>query len=35
MPLVLKPGAAEPWTPSLIQALLQTGVPADALTISQ
>jgi acyl-CoA reductase-like NAD-dependent aldehyde dehydrogenase len=31
MPLVLKPGGAEPWTPyRIIQALLQAGVPADA-----
>jgi acyl-CoA reductase-like NAD-dependent aldehyde dehydrogenase len=32
MPLVLKPGAAEPWTPyRIIQALLQAGMPADGL----
>ena len=31
MPLVLRPGSAEPWTPyRLIQALLEAGVPADA-----
>ena len=31
-PLVLKPGAAEPWTPyRMIQALIQAGAPADVL----
>jgi acyl-CoA reductase-like NAD-dependent aldehyde dehydrogenase len=31
MPLVLRPGSAEPWTPyRIIQALIKTGVPADA-----
>ena len=31
MPLVLKPGAAEPWTPyRIIQALIRAGCPADA-----
>jgi hypothetical protein len=31
MPLVLKPGSAEPWTPlRIIQAWLKAGVPADA-----
>jgi acyl-CoA reductase-like NAD-dependent aldehyde dehydrogenase len=31
MPLVLKPGSAEPWTPyRIIQALMQAGVPGDA-----
>jgi Aldehyde dehydrogenase family len=31
MPLVLKPGSAEPWTPlRIIQAWVKAGVPADA-----
>jgi acyl-CoA reductase-like NAD-dependent aldehyde dehydrogenase len=31
MPLVLRPGSAEPWTPyRLIQALMKAGVPGDA-----
>ena len=31
MPLVLRPGSAEPWTPyRMIQALMQAGVPGDA-----
>jgi len=31
MPLVLKPGSAEPWTPyRLIQAFLGAGIPPDA-----
>jgi acyl-CoA reductase-like NAD-dependent aldehyde dehydrogenase len=31
MPLILKPGSAEPWTPyRLIQAFIGAGVPADA-----
>lgn len=31
MPLVLKPGSAEPWTPyRIIQAFLRAGAPADA-----
>ena len=31
MPLVLRPGGAEPWTPyRLIQAFIKAGVPADA-----
>jgi acyl-CoA reductase-like NAD-dependent aldehyde dehydrogenase len=31
MPLVLRPGSAEPWTPyRIIQALIRAGVPADA-----
>jgi acyl-CoA reductase-like NAD-dependent aldehyde dehydrogenase len=31
MPLVLRPGSAEPWTPfRLIQAMIKAGVPADA-----
>jgi acyl-CoA reductase-like NAD-dependent aldehyde dehydrogenase len=31
MPLVLRPGSAEPWTPyRLIQALMRAGVPGDA-----
>lgn len=31
MPLVLKPGAAEPWTPyRIIHALVQAGCPAEA-----
>lgn len=31
MPLVLRPGSAEPWTPyRIIQALIKAGVPADA-----
>jgi acyl-CoA reductase-like NAD-dependent aldehyde dehydrogenase len=33
MPLVLKPGSAEPWTPfRLIQAFIKAGVPADAFS---
>jgi acyl-CoA reductase-like NAD-dependent aldehyde dehydrogenase len=31
MPLVLRPGGAEPWTPyRIIQALIKTGVPREA-----
>lgn len=31
MPLVLRPGAAEPWTPyRIVQALMKAGIPADA-----
>jgi acyl-CoA reductase-like NAD-dependent aldehyde dehydrogenase len=31
MPLVLRPGSAEPWTPyRVIQALIKAGIPADA-----
>jgi len=31
MPLVLRPGGAEPWTPfRIIQALMKAGVPGDA-----
>jgi acyl-CoA reductase-like NAD-dependent aldehyde dehydrogenase len=31
MPLVLRPGSAEPWTPfRLIQAMMKAGVPGDA-----
>ena len=31
MPLVLRPGSAEPWTPyRIIQAFMKAGVPADA-----
>jgi acyl-CoA reductase-like NAD-dependent aldehyde dehydrogenase len=31
MPLVLKPGSAEPWTPlRIVQAYIRAGVPADA-----
>jgi acyl-CoA reductase-like NAD-dependent aldehyde dehydrogenase len=31
MPLVLRPGSAEPWTPyRIVQALIRAGVPADA-----
>jgi acyl-CoA reductase-like NAD-dependent aldehyde dehydrogenase len=31
MPLVLKPGGAEPWTPyRIVQALIRAGIPADA-----
>ncbi len=31
MPLVLRPGSAEPWTPyRIIQALMKAGVPAEA-----
>jgi acyl-CoA reductase-like NAD-dependent aldehyde dehydrogenase len=33
MPLVLRPGSAEPWTPYRIaQALMQAGVPGDAFS---
>lgn len=33
MPLVLKPGSAEPWTPMrIIQAYIQAGVPAAAFS---
>src|SRR3954454_8947858 len=33
MPLVLKPGSAEPWTPyRLIQAFISAGVPAEAFS---
>jgi acyl-CoA reductase-like NAD-dependent aldehyde dehydrogenase len=33
MPLVLRPGSAEPWTPyRLIQALMKAGVPGDAFS---
>ncbi|HUF48395.1 MAG TPA: aldehyde dehydrogenase family protein [Vicinamibacterales bacterium] len=33
MPLVLRPGSAEPWTPfRVIQAMIKAGVPADAFT---
>ncbi|HET9372321.1 MAG TPA: aldehyde dehydrogenase family protein [Vicinamibacterales bacterium] len=32
-PLVLRPGSAEPWTPfRLIQAMVKSGVPADAFS---
>lgn len=32
MPIVLRPGSAEPWTPyRIIQAFLRAGIPADAL----
>jgi acyl-CoA reductase-like NAD-dependent aldehyde dehydrogenase len=31
MPLVLRPGSAEPWTPfRIVQALMKAGVPAEA-----
>jgi hypothetical protein len=31
MPLVLRPGSAEPWTPfRIVQALIKAGVPAEA-----
>ena len=31
MPLVLRPGSAEPWTPfRIIQSMIKAGVPADA-----
>jgi acyl-CoA reductase-like NAD-dependent aldehyde dehydrogenase len=31
MPLVLRPGSAEPWTPyRIIQALMKAGIPGDA-----
>ena len=31
MPLVLRPGSAEPWTPfRIVQALMKAGVPGDA-----
>ena len=31
MPLVLKPGSAEPWTPyRIVQAMMKAGVPGDA-----
>ena len=33
MPLVLKPGSAEPWTPyRIIQSLIRTGAPANAFS---
>jgi acyl-CoA reductase-like NAD-dependent aldehyde dehydrogenase len=33
MPLVLRPGGAEPWTPyRLIQALMAAGIPGDAFS---
>lgn len=33
MPLVLKPGSAEPWTPyRIIQALIRAGVPREAFS---
>jgi acyl-CoA reductase-like NAD-dependent aldehyde dehydrogenase len=33
MPLVLKPGSAEPWTPyRIIQALIKAGVPREAFS---
>jgi acyl-CoA reductase-like NAD-dependent aldehyde dehydrogenase len=33
MPLVLRPGSAEPWTPfRIVQAMLAAGVPGDAFT---
>ena len=33
MPLVLKPGSAEPWTPyRIIQALIKAGAPAEAFS---
>jgi Aldehyde dehydrogenase family len=33
MPLVLKPGSAEPWTPyRIIQALIQAGAPREAFS---
>ena len=33
MPLVLKPGSAEPWTPfRIIQAFIKAGVPAEAFS---
>jgi acyl-CoA reductase-like NAD-dependent aldehyde dehydrogenase len=32
MPLVLKPGSAEPWTPyRIVQAMMKVGVPGDAI----
>jgi acyl-CoA reductase-like NAD-dependent aldehyde dehydrogenase len=32
MPLVLKPGSAEPWTPyRIVQAMMKIGVPGDAI----
>ena len=34
MPLVLKPGSAEPWTPfRIIQAFIKAGVPADGVRL--
>src|SRR6185503_7136171 len=34
MPLVLKPGSAEPWTPyRIIQAFLRAGAPPDAFSL--
>ena len=33
MPLILRPGHAEPWTPyRLVQAMMKAGVPADAFS---
>jgi acyl-CoA reductase-like NAD-dependent aldehyde dehydrogenase len=33
MPLVLRPGSAEPWTPyRIVQAMIAAGVPADAFS---
>jgi hypothetical protein len=33
MPLVLKPGSAEPWTPfRIIQAFIRAGVPAEVFS---
>ena len=33
MPLVLRPGSAEPWTPyRIVQAMIKAGVPADAFS---
>jgi acyl-CoA reductase-like NAD-dependent aldehyde dehydrogenase len=33
MPLILRPGSAEPWTPyRIVQACMKTGVPADAFS---
>ena len=33
MPLVLRPGSAEPWTPyRIVQALMKAGVPGDAFS---
>ena len=34
MPLVLRPGSAEPWTPfRILQAFMHAGIPADACNI--
>ena len=33
MPLILRPGSAEPWTPyRLVQAMMKAGIPADAFS---